>query len=587
MALEKFADRIHCVTTTTGQGTITVGAPISNAFFPLTDSGLADGDQVTIVLQEGNDVEVSTGVIGGTLTTITRATVHESRIAGVTGTSKLELAGGATVLITSPAWWLNAIEGRAGFLRKLPEIAPKTADYTITAADAGVPLIANKATAITFNLPALAGALQEAYFVRNIGVGTLTLDGNAAETIEGNATLAITTGMAAIVWPNNSNGSWRAQIIGPTATEIAGATAKTTPADADKFGIADSAASNILKFVTWANIKTLLLWESIVNAASAKTTPVDADLFSIADSAAAGVIKKLTWANLKATLLAYLNPFYGKDVVCGRLTLTTGVPVTTSDVLAATTLYFTPYKGNQIGLYNGSWLSRTFTELSISLAGLTAGKPYDVFVYDAAGSQFLELVVWTNDTTRATAIAYQDGVPCKTGSLDRRLVGTIYTSATGQCEDSRAKRYVGNLYNVGRRDMSVMEAANTWNYTLATIRQANGSTANQLDYVSCMGEDAVDADITAASSNSTISIVSAVMVGVDSTTARAAEATCQLNYSGAQATVLRSTYRGNPGLGRHRLTWLEYSQASGTTVWYGDNNTPLTLQSGIVGSCYG
>src|SRR5690349_20265418 len=64
--------------------------------------------------------------------------------------------------------------------------------------------------------------------------------------------------------------------------------------------------------------------------------------------------------------------------VCeGRLTLTTATPITTSDVTAATTLYFTPYKGSYIGTYSGSaWTVATFSEKSITLASLTAGLPY-------------------------------------------------------------------------------------------------------------------------------------------------------------------------------------------------------------------
>lgn len=43
-----------------------------------------------------------------------------------------------------------------------------------------------------------------------------------------------------------------------TATAIHGATAKTTPADADTSPLIDSEASNVLKKVTWANIKATL-----------------------------------------------------------------------------------------------------------------------------------------------------------------------------------------------------------------------------------------------------------------------------------------------------------------------------------------
>ena len=62
-------------------------------------------------------------------------------------------------------------------------------------------------------------------------------------------------------------------------------------------------------------------------------------------------------------------------------------------------------------------------------------------------------LVWTNDTTRATAIDLQDGIPVKHGDSTRRYLGTYYTTATGQTEDSVAKRMVWNQNNRTRRQM--------------------------------------------------------------------------------------------------------------------------------------
>jgi hypothetical protein len=45
-------------------------------------------------------------------------------------------------------------------------------------------------------------------------------------------------------------------------------------------------------------------------AATGKTTLVDADVMPLADSAAANVLKKVTWANLKATLKTYFDTLY-------------------------------------------------------------------------------------------------------------------------------------------------------------------------------------------------------------------------------------------------------------------------------------
>jgi len=51
-----------------------------------------------------------------------------------------------------------------------------------------------------------------------------------------------------------------------------------------------------------------------VNAATSKTTPADNDEFGILDSAASYILKKLTWANLKATLKTYFDTFYSYSV---------------------------------------------------------------------------------------------------------------------------------------------------------------------------------------------------------------------------------------------------------------------------------
>ena len=49
--------------------------------------------------------------------------------------------------------------------------------------------------------------------------------------------------------------------------------------------------------------------EGIVVGSTAKATPIDADVLPIVDSAASNVLKKLTWANLKATLLSWVAGF--------------------------------------------------------------------------------------------------------------------------------------------------------------------------------------------------------------------------------------------------------------------------------------
>lgn len=49
---------------------------------------------------------------------------------------------------------------------------------------------------------------------------------------------------------------------------------------------------------------------TLINSATEKTAPVDADMVALMDSAASNVVKKLSWTNIKATLKAYFDTQY-------------------------------------------------------------------------------------------------------------------------------------------------------------------------------------------------------------------------------------------------------------------------------------
>jgi hypothetical protein len=270
----------------------------------------------------------------------------------------------------------------------------------------------------------------------------------------------------------------------------------------------------------------------------------------------------------------------------GRITLTTATPVTTSDVTGATTVYFTPYGGNFISLYTSSaWQLYTFAELSIAVPATTSTM-YDLWAVDSGGAVTLATTAWTNDTTRATAIAFQNGVYCKSGALGNRYLGSFRTTGvSGQTEDSLAKRYVWNYYNRIGRPMIAIDAAASWNYTTATFRQANANVANQLDMVIGVSENSVSARIFSSSSNTTATVAAVVGIGLDSTTVTSSTTADIANYP-VNGNTLTSTasYLGYPGVGRHTLVWLEYSVAAGTTTWYG---TSSPNKSGITGTISG
>jgi hypothetical protein len=265
--------------------------------------------------------------------------------------------------------------------------------------------------------------------------------------------------------------------------------------------------------------------------------------------------------------------------VCdGRLTLTSGLAVTVADVTAATTIYFTPFGGDRIATYDdpaspmvgagGNWILWQFTQMSASLAGLTASLPYDVFVAQTAGVLALSLVAWTNATTRATALVLQDGVYVKTGALGYRYLGTLcMTGTTGQTEDSLLNRLVWNAQNRVPRKLAKLDASGSgWNYTTATWRAANASTSYRVNLMIGLEIEPVSAEVRiAAVSNGTGGVAAAVGIGVDSVTVNSADLFGIVAQTTAQSAA--ASFTGLLAPGSHFLQWIEISAATGTTAW--------------------
>ena len=268
-----------------------------------------------------------------------------------------------------------------------------------------------------------------------------------------------------------------------------------------------------------------------------------------------------------------------------RLSLTTALPVTTADVTAAGTLYCVPYTGNRIALFDGTnWVIRNSAEFNLALTA-TSGKPYDVWCYDNAGTPTLETTVWTNDTTRATALAYQNGVLVKSGTATRRYLGTLYSSGANTTEDSFAKRYLWNYYHRITRSFKVVDTTNAWTCGVTVWRQANASSLNQADLVVGVAEDAIEAHVRAFCEVAASSLVVAVGIGLNSTTVNSAQI-YGITTPGSNRVPLTAHYSGVPPVGRVQVVWLEFATAGDTTTMYGDNGSAF-IQSGLVGTMRG
>ncbi len=200
----------------------------------------------------------------------------------------------------------------------------------------------------------------------------------------------------------------------------------------------------------------------------------------------------------------------------GRLTVQTGEPVPTGSFSAVTTIYYTPYVGDQIALYDGaSWSLVAFSETSLPLTGFTASTPYDIFAFATGSSIGLEAVEWTDGTTRATLLTKQNGTLVKSGAATRRYLGTILINSTGgQTEDTVIQRFVWNYYNRVSRRLFKSDATSVWTYGTDAWRQSNNAAANKFEVICGVLEDVINVIFSqrVASDN----VTGAISIGVNS-----------------------------------------------------------------------
>lgn len=272
----------------------------------------------------------------------------------------------------------------------------------------------------------------------------------------------------------------------------------------------------------------------------------------------------------------------------GRLTTESGVPLSTSNRSSQGTIYFTPYHGSVVSLYNGTnWTGCSFTELSLSVGAISSGSNYDVFVYDTGScSLALELsTAWSSDVGRFDSLTTVNGVYVKSGLTTRRYLGTIRGSGAGVTEDSSTKRFVWNHYNRLPRVLAVTESANSWAYATAAWRAYNNTTNNQVQFV--LGENSVLTYVRAiALVSASAASVSSCSIGLDSSTVPSSLVLGGQRSNSNTISQEIAEYYGYPGLGYHYLQMMEYGTTS-SGVFYGDNNNPSQMQAGMIGEVDG
>lgn len=266
----------------------------------------------------------------------------------------------------------------------------------------------------------------------------------------------------------------------------------------------------------------------------------------------------------------------------GRLTLTSGTPVTTSDVSNSLNLYYTPYTNNTIHLYDGyAWKPYAFDEvtLAVNYGSPATTLPRDIFIYDNAGTLTMEAVAWTSDTARTTALAQQDGIYVKSGAATRRYLGTARNDGAG-FSDTVAYRGVWNMYNRITKSLFKTDATSSWTYNVAAVRAANGLSSNSVGYVNGIGGDAVHLTVSHIYQNSTTGPFARTGIGIDSTSTFSPTSVAYVNSH------VNNRYLTPTGVLSHIKTagytvyyWLEESSGTGTSTF-----TSASV-SGLYGFC--
>lgn len=121
--------------------------------------------------------------------------------------------------------------------------------------------------------------------------------------------------------------------------------------------------------------------------------------------------------------------------------------------ITATVLNAIAYSGGQIGLLDAAGAGTVYTHPSEvfstpTLSGVTNNN-YDAFAYRTSGGVLAleSSAAWTNDTTRANAISYVNGIWVKTSDYTRRWMGTYRMPGVNLCIDSEHKPWVFSADN--------------------------------------------------------------------------------------------------------------------------------------------
>lgn len=286
----------------------------------------------------------------------------------------------------------------------------------------------------------------------------------------------------------------------------------------------------------------------------------------------------------------------------GYLTLTSGTPVITGDVTAATSIFYTPDEGDRapISTDGATFKMRQFSELTLALvSNHLASTIYDVFLFDNSGAITIGTgPAWNNSGAGTgargtgagtTELQRVHGLLTNKNSMTIRNGSTTYTVAANQgmyvgsilidssagqisCHRSYGQSRTWSVWNRYNRKQVILKVGDntaSWTYNSSTIRVSNNNSANNLTWFTGLPEEIGTFDFIQRINNpeGTAGATATIGIGYNSTTAfSGTQANTGLNTSTNTFLInFPARYIAPPALGINTITALEAGNTNTVT----------------------
>lgn len=299
------------------------------------------------------------------------------------------------------------------------------------------------------------------------------------------------------------------------------------------------------------------------------------------------------------------QPITGTDMPApqGRLTLISNTPVMTADATAQTNVYYTPYQGNIVPIYDGANMQfYAFGQLTMALntSNQLSGNIYDLFVFiNSSVVTFAAGPAWTSTSSRGTGantteltqigglwvnaniITLKNGATTYSNIPVGRAtyVGSVYMTANGQTGvqfrptsasgGNNTILGIWNAYNRVRVNCRSVDATSVWNYSTNAWRAANNSTSNRIRWLDGLQQSSIYATYDAVTNNNISTGQANIGIGFNSTSSPGG-LPAQMQNNPALLT-LHTASISPPLLGLNYAQALEIT-VLGTQLFYGNLN---------------